>query len=62
MWIEIPSTTLHSLPLRILVSVTQEEKENGKGSKGFDNEISTFSKQLIANYFFIDIKIILAFV
>ena len=44
------------------MSVTQEEKENGKGSKGFDNEISTFSKQLIANYFFIDIKIILAFV
>ena len=60
----MPSTTLYSHPLQISVNVTQtqEGKENGKASRAFDNEISTFSEQLIANYFFIDIKIILAFV
>lgn len=42
------------------VTQTQEEKENGKVSKGFDDEISTFSKQLTANYFFIDIKIVVS--
>lgn len=59
---EPPSATLAPSPREISANVTQrqEEKEKGKVSKDFHNEVSTFSRQFIVNYFFIVIKIMLS--